>query len=49
VQALGRDVSAIISLKDQVIRLAEEIKAAQKESIIDILQREIAKDKIQDF
>jgi gas vesicle protein len=29
--------------------LAEEIKSAQKESIIDILQREVPKDKIQDF
>jgi hypothetical protein len=41
VQALGRDVTAIISLKEGVIRLAEEIKAAQKESIVDILQREL--------
>jgi vacuolar-type H+-ATPase subunit F/Vma7 len=49
VQALGRDVTAIIALKEGVIRLAEEIKAAQKESIIDILQREISKDKMQDF
>ena len=30
VQRLGRDVNAIIGLKDEVIRLAEEIKSAKK-------------------
>lgn len=49
VQKMGRDVNAIISLKDEVIKLAEEIKAAKKENIIDILQREMPRDKIQDF
>jgi hypothetical protein len=39
VHNLGRDVNAIIALKEEVIRLAEEIKSAQKEGIIDILQR----------
>ncbi len=48
-QSLGRDVNAIISLKEEVIRLAEEIKSAQKEGIIDILQREMPRDKLQDF
>lgn len=46
---MGRDVNAIISLKDEVIKLAEEIKSAKKENIIDILQREMPRDKIQDF
>lgn len=49
VHSLGRDVNAIIALKEEVIRLAEEIKSAQKEGIIDILQRELPKDKLQDF
>ena len=39
VQAIGRDVKGIISLKEDVIRLAEEIKSAKKENIMDILQR----------
>jgi hypothetical protein len=30
VQQLGRDVNGIISLKEEVIRLAEKIKAAAK-------------------
>lgn len=30
VHSLGRDVTAIIALKEEVIRLAEEIKSAQK-------------------
>jgi hypothetical protein len=46
---LGRDVDAIIALKEGVIGLAEEIKSAHKEGIIEILQREVSGDKIQDF
>ena len=49
VQSLGRDVNAIIGLKEEVIRLAEEVKSSQKEIIIDILQRELPRDKLQDF
>jgi hypothetical protein len=48
-QSLGKNLNAIISLKEEVIQLAEEIKFAQKESVIDILQRETPKDKLQDF
>jgi hypothetical protein len=39
VQQLGRDINGIISLKDEIIRLAEEMKSAKKEEIINILQR----------
>lgn len=46
---LGRDVNAIIKLKDDVIRLAEEIKSCKKEDILRILQRELPTDQIQDF
>ena len=49
VHALGKDVNGIIALKDEVIRLAEEIKSAQKESIMEILQRELPQNKLQDF
>jgi hypothetical protein len=41
VQTRGRDVNAIMRLKERVVKLAEEIKAAQKENIIDILQQEV--------
>lgn len=46
---MGRDVNSIITLKDEIIKLAEEIKASRKENIIDILQREMPRNKIQDF
>ena len=46
---MGRDVSGILTLKEDVIRLAEEIKSAEKENILSILQRELASSKIQDF
>ena len=49
VQALGRDVNGIISLKEEVIKLAEEMKLAAKETIMDILQRELPAEKLQDF
>ena len=49
VQSLGRDVNGIIALKDEIVGLAEEIKDAKKESIIDILQREVPSNKLQDF
>lgn len=49
VQKLGKDINGIINLKDEIIRLAEEIKSCRKEDIINILQRELPKDKIQDF
>lgn len=49
VQSLGRDVNGIIALKEDVIRLAEEIKSSKREDILNILQRELPKDKIQDF
>lgn len=32
-----------------MINLAEEIKAAKKEEIVNILQREVSKDHLQDF
>ncbi len=46
---MGRDVNSIITLKDEIIKLAEEIKTSRKENIIDILQREMSRNKIQDF
>lgn len=46
---MGRDVNSIITLKDEIIKLAEEIKASKKENIINILQREMPRNKIQDF
>jgi len=48
-QNLGRDINGIISLKDEIIKLAEEMKSCKKEQIINILQRELPKEKIQDF
>lgn len=48
-QNLGRDINGIISLKDEIIKLAEEMKSCKKEDIINILQRELPKEKIQDF
>ena len=39
VSKAGKDVRGLIDLKEEVINLAEEIKGAQKEDIIKILQR----------
>ena len=39
VQNLGKDVNGILKLKDNITKLAEEIMASKKESIVDILQR----------
>jgi hypothetical protein len=39
VSRVGKDVKGLIDIKEEVINLAEEIKAAQKEQIIIILQR----------
>ena len=36
---MRKDVNAIIALKDEIIALAEEIKAAKKENIIDICKK----------
>lgn len=48
-QSLGRDVNAIVQLKSEIIKLAEEIMSSKKENIVDILQREMPPNKIQDF
>lgn len=48
-QALDRDVAGIISLKDEIVKLAEEMKSCKKQEILTILQRQLPKDKIQDF
>ena len=40
----------LIDIKEEVINLAEEIKSAQKEAIVKILQRELeGKAKVEDF
>jgi hypothetical protein len=39
VSRIGRDVRGLIDIKEEVINLAEEIKTAKKEKIVDILQR----------
>lgn len=39
VSRMGRDVGGLISIKEEVINLAEEIKSAKKEEIVNILQR----------
>ena len=49
VSRVGRDVRGLIDIKEQVINLAEEIKSAKKEKIVDILQRELPENKTQDF
>lgn len=45
----GRDLQQIFILKEEVINLAEKVKDAQPESILGILQKEVASNKIQDF
>jgi GTP-binding protein EngB required for normal cell division len=49
VSKVGKDVRGLIDIKEEVINLAEEIKSAQKEDIVKILQRELAEGKVQDF
>lgn len=46
---MGRDIDGIMQLKTTIINLAEEIMASKKESIVDILQKELPREKIQDF
>ena len=46
---VGKDVKGLIEMKEEVIKLAEEIKFAAKEDIVKILQRELANDRTQDF
>ena len=49
VENTGKDIAGIITIKDEVIKLAEEIKGCKKEQILPILQAEVPKDKMQDF
>lgn len=46
---IGKSVKGLIDIKEEVINLAEEIKNANKEDIVKILQREMPDDKVQDF
>ena len=39
VSKIGRNVKGLIDIKEEVINLAEEIKSAEKDNIIKILQR----------
>jgi hypothetical protein len=39
VSKVGKDVRSLLNLKEEVINLAEEIKLAKKEEIVNILQR----------
>ena len=43
ISRIGKDVKALIDIKDEVIKLAEEIRSANKEEIVNILQRELPK------
>ena len=45
----GRDIQAIIKLKEEVISLAERIKDSKPEGILKILQAEVPPNKMQDF
>lgn len=50
VSRIGKNVRGLIDIKEEVINLAEEIKSAQKEAIVVILQRELQDaSKVQDF
>ena len=50
VSKIGKNVRGLIDIKEEVINLAEEIKSAQKEAIVKILQRELeGKAKVEDF
>ncbi len=46
---MGRNVNEILLVKEEIIKLGEEIKSAKKEDVIKILQREMPADKLQDF
>jgi hypothetical protein len=46
VSRAGRDVRGLIDIKEEVINLAEEIKSAKKEKIVEILQRELPDNKV---
>lgn len=39
VSRIGKDVRGLIDIKEEVIKLAEEVKSAKKEEIVVILQR----------
>jgi hypothetical protein len=41
VSKMGKDIRGLIDIKEEIINLAEEIKGAQKEDIVKILQREM--------
>ena len=49
VSKVGKNIKGLIDIKEEVINLAEEIKSAEKEEIVVILQRELPDNKIQDF
>ena len=49
VSKIGRDVRGLIDIKEEIINLAEEIKSAQKEDIVKILQIELPEGRVQDF
>jgi hypothetical protein len=49
VHELGRNVNEILLVKEEIIKLGEEIKSSKKEEVIKILQREMPADKLQDF
>jgi hypothetical protein len=42
-------VNEILLVKEEIIKLGEEIKSSKKEEVIKILQREMPADKLQDF
>lgn len=39
VSKIGKNIKGLIDIKEEVINLAEEIKSAEKENIVVILQR----------
>lgn len=45
----GRDIEKIMEMKEEVIALAENIKSAQPEDVVSIIQKEVPADKMQDF
>lgn len=49
VSKIGKNVRGLIDIKEEIINLAEEIKSAQKEDIVKILQRELPEGKVLDF
>ncbi len=42
-------MNEILLVKEEIIKLGEEIKSSKKEEVIKILQREMPADKLQDF